>query len=253
MIKSGRVLILMACMAIVVALATSGCASKKFVRQQVNPVNQKLAQYQKDTNGKIAWMTNKQETDMSQVNERIATTDQHVADLSNAVQSAQGTASRAMEAADENKLKAEENATAISNVANSLNYQLVDKADVMFGFNRATLTPKAKTELDEIASKAQSMPRSVIELAGFTDPVGSANYNLALSRRRAEAVERYLAERNVPIRSIHIVGFGKGPAPEGMGVETQGTSRTQARQMERRVTIRLFGAGDLSGSNPSQQ
>jgi len=98
MIKSGKGLILLPAMAIIVALAAPGCATKKYVSKQINPVNQKLNQYEKDTNGKIAWITNKEQTDVSALNERITTTDQKVAEVSTAVQEAQGTASRAMEA-----------------------------------------------------------------------------------------------------------------------------------------------------------
>src|SRR6185369_9353469 len=115
MIKSGKGLILLGTMAIAVALATSGCATKKYVSKQINPVNQKLNQYEKDTNGKIAWITNKEQTDVSALNERITTTDQKVAEVSTAVQEAQGTASRAMETADANKVAIGENTTSINN------------------------------------------------------------------------------------------------------------------------------------------
>jgi outer membrane protein OmpA-like peptidoglycan-associated protein len=255
MIKSGKGLILTAAIAIIVALAAPGCATKKYVSQQVNPVNQKLNQYQKETTGKIAWLTNKQQNDISQVNERIATTDQKVAEVSNAVQAAQGTASRAMEAADSNKVQIEANSTEITKVANSMNYQLVQTSEVLFAFNKANLTSQAKTELDSIVAKIQSMPRAVIELAGFTDPRGTDRFNLELSRRRAYAVQRYLVERNVPARSIHIVGFGKGPAPEGMGIIEQVSNprtRSETYHLDRRVNIRVFGAGELTGTNSTQ-
>jgi outer membrane protein OmpA-like peptidoglycan-associated protein len=263
MIKSGKGLILTAAAATIVVLAASGCATKKYVSKQVNPVNQRLSQYEKETNGKLAWITNKEQTDISQVNERIATTDQRVAEVSTAVQAAQGTASRAMETADANKTQIEAsntaievNRTAITNVTNSLNYQLVDKSEVMFAFGKATIAPQAKTALDAIAAKVESMPRAVIEVAGFTDRVGSPSYNLDLSRRRAWAVQRYLVEHKVPARSIHVVGFGEEPAPEGMEAYTQTANRrgkTQPSRMERRVCIRVFGAGDLASTTPTQQ
>jgi outer membrane protein OmpA-like peptidoglycan-associated protein len=251
MIKSGRGLIVTAAMAIIVALAAPGCATKKYVSQQINPVNHKVDQVAKDTNGKIAWLTNKESNDISQVNERIATTDQRVAEVSDAVQAAQGTASRAMEAADANKTQIAENSAAITNVSNSLNYQLMGTSEVLFAFNKATLTPQAKTELDAIAAKVQGMPRAVIELAGFTDPTGTDRYNLELSRRRAWTVQRYLVEHNVPARSIHVVGFGKEPPPEGMGIVTQVSNtrnKTKTYHLERRVCIRVFGAGELTGT-----
>jgi outer membrane protein OmpA-like peptidoglycan-associated protein len=157
-----------------------------------------------------------------------------------------------------NSGKITENSTAIttlqSGVANALNYQLVDKTDVMFAFNKSTLTPDGKRSLDEIVSKAQTMPRSVIEIAGFADPVGSKGYNLALSRRRAEAVQRYLVDKKVPLRSIHIAGFGDGATPSEFEPETAPSgSKAQRHQAERRAQVRLFGAGDLAQGSAERQ
>ncbi len=245
--QSRNGLIFMAAMAVVVSLAAPGCATKKYVSQQINSVNQRVDQ----TNGKVAWLTNKEQNDVSQVNERISTTDQHVSQLNTAVQSAQGTASRAMQEADANKVQIDANNAQIAKVANSLNYQLVSKADVWFAFDKATLTPKAKSELDAIAAKAQAMPRAVVELGGFTDPVGTSNYNLDLSRRRAWAVQRYLIDHNVPARSIHVVGFGKERGPDDMGLPSSDMAtargKAESHRLERRVCIRLYGAGDLQG------
>jgi outer membrane protein OmpA-like peptidoglycan-associated protein len=259
--KSGRQSTLVIAALIALAAATSGCATKKYVSKQVSPVNQKLGQFEKKTDDRIAWLNNKEQNDISQVNERIATTDQKVSEVATAVQEAQGTASRAMEEVESNKSATTANAEAItkleSGVADALNYQLVEKTDVLFAFNKATLTNEAKTTLDGVASKFQSMPRGVIELAGFTDRVGSVNYNLTLSRQRAWAVQRYLVEHKVPSRCIHMVGLGKTAPPEGLESERQATSATSDRRQgrnpeERRVNIRIFGAGDISSASRSE-
>jgi outer membrane protein OmpA-like peptidoglycan-associated protein len=261
MIKSGRGLIWMIGIPIALLLAASGCATKKYVSQQVAPVNQRLSQFEKQTNDRLAWLNNREQTDMSRLNERIATTDQRVSQLSSAVQHAQGTASRAMEEADTNKTGISANSTAIStlesNVANSLNYQLVEKADITFGFDKAVLTPEARLALDQIVSKVQSMPRAVVELSGFTDPIGSKEYNLALSRRRAWAVQRYLVEHKVSPRSIHVVGMGKEMPPDVLEADLQtinpNPSRAELNRLARRVHIRVFGAGDITSASRSQQ
>ena len=204
----------------ILMLATSGCATKKYVSQQVSPVNAKVAKLQKQTDERIAYLNNQQKSDMSQINERLATTDQKISEVAQAAHEAQGTASRAME---ESEAAGAKNSAAIdtlgSGVANALNFQLVDSGDVMFAFNKATLTPQAKTELDAMAQKALAQPRTVIELVGFTSRVGSPEYNLGLSRRRAEAVQRYLVQQKVPLRSIHVVGLGQEAPPEGMAAD----------------------------------
>jgi OmpA-OmpF porin, OOP family len=244
----------------IIMLATSGCATKKYVRSQVNPVNTRVSQLQKQTEERIAYLNNKEQSDVSQLNERIATTDQRVAQVAEAAQQAQGTASRAMSETEANQAKIAANAAATdtlaAGVANALNYQQVEKGDVTFGFNKATLTPDAKIMLDAIALKVQELPRAVIELAGFTDKVGSANYNLGLSRRRAEAVQRYLVMKKVPLRNIHIVGLGEEAPPAGLeadiAVMNPNASNRELNRAARRVSVRVYGAGDITQGSASR-
>jgi len=246
---------------IALALATSGCATKKYVASQVTPVNHRVSALEKSTNEKVSYLNNKIDTGLSEVNERISTTDQKVAQVAAAAQQAQGTASRAMEETEANSGKIAANSTAIStlgaSVANSLNFQLVEKADVTFAFNKADLTPEAKLALDQIALKMAGLPRSVVELAGFTDTVGSKNYNLALSRRRAEAVQRYLVMAKVPIRSIRIIGLGEETPPEGLTADLTAVdpnaSKAERRRLARRVRINVYGAGDITAGTASRQ
>jgi len=175
----------------------------------------------------------------------------------NAAQQAGGTASQAQQMAEENQTKISTNSTQISNlttgVANALNYQLVEKGDVTFGFNKSDLTPATKAAIDSIIEKVQTLPRSVVELVGFTDRIGSHGYNLALSRRRAEAVQRYLVRKQVPLRAIHIVGLGEEAPPADLVAEAgpNVTSRERDR-LARRVQIRVYGAGDITQGTASR-
>lgn len=259
--KLGKSLVWVIGIPIALALATSGCATKKYVASQVTPVNHRVSALEKSTNEKVAYLNNKIDTGLSQVNERVSTTDQKLDQVAAAAQQAQGTASRAMEETEANSGKIAANSTAIetlgNGVANALNYQLVEKADVTFAFNKAILTPEAKLALDQVALKVAGLPRSVVELAGFTDTVGSKNYNLALSRRRAEAVQRYLVMQKVPLRSIHIIGLGEEAPPEGLAADLSAVnpnpSKAELRRLERRVRINVFGAGDITSGTASRQ
>jgi OmpA-OmpF porin, OOP family len=245
------------------ALAASGCATKKYVRQQIAPVNQKLAATWKqgqENNEKIAATWSKLQSDMSEVNERISSTDQRVSQVSEATQQAQGTASRAMEASDTNAGAISANTTAIntlaSGVANAINYKFVESSDVFFGFDKTSLTPQAKATLDQVVSKMESLPRSVVELSGFTSQVGSASYNLGLSRRRAEAVQRYLVSQKVPMRNIHMLGMGQEAPPPGLEKDLSQTnpnpSKAELNKLARRVRISIYGAGDITEGTASR-
>ena len=244
----------------ILVLATSGCATKRYVRQNMNTVNAKVDKLDKHTNEKIAYLDNKLNTEMSQANEHIATAYQKATQAMDAAQQAQGTASRAMEETEANAAKISANAeatnTLASGVANALNYQLVDQGDVLFAFGKSNLTPAGKKALDEIVTKYQSLPRGVIEIAGFTDPVGSASFNLALSRRRAQTVERYLVNQKIPLRAINIVGLGKEMPPAPFAPEQSrkdaATTRAERHQLARRVHLNVYGAGDITQGTASR-
>jgi outer membrane protein OmpA-like peptidoglycan-associated protein len=106
---------------------------------------------------------------------------------------------------------------------------VVHTLDVRFAFNRADLDTSGQTALVDIADLLKENPELTAELEGYTDNVGSADYNLRLSQRRVDAVYRYLARRGVALDRLHIIGLGKLPeaAPE-------------AQAKNRRVTIKLL-------------
>jgi outer membrane protein OmpA-like peptidoglycan-associated protein len=241
-------------------LATSGCATKSYARHQAAVVNQRVSKVEKKTNEEVAYLTNKHETDISQVNERISTTDMKLGEVANSAQQANSTATQAAEAADANKTQISANSTQISSlatgVANALNYQLVEKGDVMFGFNKSELTTQGKAALDSIIQKVQALPRAEVELVGFTDPIGSEAYNLALSRRRAEAVQRYMVQQKVSPYTIHIVGLGEASAPEHLAADLRAanpnSSQKEINKLSRRVVVRVYGAGSITEGTASR-
>jgi outer membrane protein OmpA-like peptidoglycan-associated protein len=232
-------------------LATSGCATKKYVRTQVDVVNQRVSHVETKTNGQMASLANKHDADISQVRERIMTTDNKVAENAAAIRQTDATAAQVLQTAQTNESKISANATGISNLAAAMNYTLIEKGDVTFGFNKSALDNDAKVALDLIIQKAQTAPRAVVELVGFTDPIGSTQYNLALSRRRAEAVQRYLVKNNVPLRGIHIVGMGEEQPPASLTADVQAVdpnaSPQDIRRLARRVYIRVYSTGLAQG------
>ena len=72
----------------------------------------------------------------------------------------------------------------------------------------------------------------MLELEGYTDATGTEQYNIGLSQRRAEAVERYLVSKNLPLFRIAIVGLGK-EKPVADNKTRDG--RAQNRRVEVRV------------------
>lgn len=233
------------------ALATSGCATKKYVQSQVNGVNQRVSKVEAKSNEQIAYVNNRLDQSIAQVKERIMTTDNKVAENAAAIQQANATATQAMEASRANESKIAANEGAISNLDASMKYTLIERGDVTFGFAKSNLDNTAKAALDLIIQKTQTAPRAVVELIGFTDPIGSVEYNLALSRRRAESVQRYLVKNNVSPRNIHIVGMGKEQPPATLTADLKAVdpnaSPKDFHRLARRVYIRVYSTGLAEG------
>lgn len=257
---SGKTLLWTTAIPIILVLANTGCATKKYANQQAGKVNQRVSQVEKKSNEQIAYLNNKLDTDISQTNERVSTVDLKVNQVATSAQQANSTASQALDQTEANKAMISQNSTEIttlaSGVANAMNYQLVEKGNITFAFNKSELTPASKLALDQIAQKAQALPRAVVELTGFTDKIGSQSYNLALSRRRAESVQRYLVRQKVPVRSIHIVGLGEEPPPPDLEADLQAINpnadKQELNRLARRVVIRVYGAGDITAGTASR-
>lgn len=73
-------------------------------------------------------------------------------------------------------------------------------SDVLFEFDKAVLKPAGVVALDELAGKIKSTPgNEVVNVVGHTDPIGSFEYNLGLSKRRADAVSNHLRSQGVNV------------------------------------------------------
>ena len=248
-----RILIPSATMLLV--LAASGCATKKYVSKQIGIVDHRLSKNQTQTNEQLA----KQHGEISYLNERVTTTDNKLSAVANTAEQANSTAGQAQQQAQTNATAIEAGASQIEahsaelvKLTNNFNYTLADTGNVMFRFNKWDLTSAAKTALDAMIQKATATPRSMIEVVGYTDDIGPASYNLTLSRRRAEAVARYLVQNNVPLKSISLIGLGEEQSPQLLADEVEGirpnASKAELRGQARRVRIRLYTPGG-TGSN----
>ena len=110
-------------------------------------------------------------------------------------------------------------------------YDLHDTVAVTFRVNSAVLSPQAKQQLDEFASKVANVKAYTIEVAGHTDSTGGEAKNFRLSRQRADAVVQYLAvNHKIPLRRfVTPMGYGK---TEAVADNTTAAGRSQNRRVE---------------------
>ena len=80
---------------------------------------------------------------------------------------------------------------------------------VFFDFDRSTLTPRAMDIVKEAAGVAKAGQNARVTCTGHTDTAGPANYNMALSLRRASAVKDALVREGVSAAAISVVGKGE--------------------------------------------
>jgi len=85
----------------------------------------------------------------------------------------------------------------------------VFKSDVFFDSGSAVVKPGGLMELDRVADVMKSYPNTHVRIEGHTDDVGSEDYNMDLSVRRAEAVRNILVKKGVSSERITTIGFGK--------------------------------------------
>jgi OOP family OmpA-OmpF porin len=100
---------------------------------------------------------------------------------------------------------------------------------VFFDFDRSNLTPRAAAVVKEAANVAMAGQNARVTCTGHTDTAGPANYNMALSLRRANSVKDALVREGVPSGQIAVLGRGE----ESLLVQTRdGVREPQNRRVE---------------------
>jgi outer membrane protein OmpA-like peptidoglycan-associated protein len=115
---------------------------------------------------------------------------------------------------------------------------------VLFATNKDVLLGAADTKLDQVAESLKGKLRGrMIEVQGYTDSQGAADYNIGLSQRRADSVRSYLVGKGVPADKISARGYGKDrPVADNATAE--------GRADNRRVEIVVKPAdGSVSSTN----
>ena len=107
--------------------------------------------------------------------------------------------------------------------------QQVTFEDVHFDFDRYSLRPEAVRALDEAVRVLQQNPDVRVEIEGHTCNIGTAEYNLALGERRANAVRDYLASRGIAAGRFRTVSYGEErPKHDNAREETRRLNRRAA-------------------------
>ena len=107
-------------------------------------------------------------------------------------------------------------------------------ADALFDFDKSTLKPEGVQKLNGLVQKLKDVTVEVIIVVGFTDSVGSLDYNKKLSLRRAEAVKAHLVKNGIETSRVYTEGKAYA--------EPVGDNKTAVgRALNRRSVIEVVG------------
>jgi outer membrane protein OmpA-like peptidoglycan-associated protein len=228
--------------AVGVVLSGTGCATKKYVREQMSPVQQKVGDLDKKS-AEQAGEIEALEKGVSRADERAGSADSHASAAAQEAARANEQASLASKGAGEARDIAEKGIgrageaerSLAAKLENSDNFKLSSAETILFDYGKSDLSKDAKAQLDAAAQKIVGMKHYIVEVQGFTDRIGAAEYNLELSRKRAAAVVRYLTVNyKIPLHRIHTMGYGsEAPAADNKTRE----GRKQNRRVEVRVLV----------------
>lgn len=190
----------MAIAAAILALAATGCATKKYVGEQVGASEAK-------TGERVAGV----ETGLEQAQMKLKDHDEKIAATSKTAQDALDRAVAAGKLAE-----------------GKLLYETVLSDDkVKFGFDKSILSDEAKAALDAFAGGLKNENKNVyVEIQGHTDSIGGDLYNEKLGQDRADAVRVYLSKAGIPLHRMSSISYGES-APVADNGSREGRSQNR--------------------------
>jgi outer membrane protein OmpA-like peptidoglycan-associated protein len=237
------------------ALLVTGCATKKFVQEEVARSQQRTGAEV----GRVDMSLGEEKARIDGLQKELGETRIAIADAERKAAEASAAASQAGTRADEASAKATAAAAKADEAGTTANDALAKATDadqrltklwasrgkrtltetvvVQFDFDKWMLHDGAQTQLLALVKQLEDQPQLSVELEGYTDSTGPVPYNIGLSQRRAESVRRFLVEKGVELSRIHSIGLGD--------IRPVADNKTkQGRDQNRRVSIRLYAPAE---------
>jgi peptidoglycan-associated lipoprotein len=197
--------------ALVVAVAASGCATKKYVAREVGEVNTK-----------VETLT----TEVEKTQERTKRNEVRIEEVNQETQAAKGSAQQALVKATEAEKAAKGKLIYTVTLSN-------DK--VTFPLNRSEVSDDAKALIDEAIAQLKAENKGVFfEIEGHTDSTGPEAYNVKLGEDRAQAVRGYLHDHHgIALSRMEVISYGEAKP-------VQDNKTRDNRAQNRRVVIKVL-------------
>lgn len=209
---------LIAAVAVLAVLAATGCVTKKAFRKNTE-----------ETSTRVSGVESAVEANERRIAELSDDTDTKIASVRGTAEKAVELGGRAMDQAQVAQQKADQAAR-----GRLLWTVTLSDDSVRFSFDQASIPPEAAKKLDDLVAQAKSMDRALyFEIAGYTDNIGSEEYNLQLGEKRADAVRNYLNQKGIPLHALNVISYGEAdPVADN--------STPEGRAHNRRVVVRVL-------------
>jgi peptidoglycan-associated lipoprotein len=215
---------LLAVPVLALALGSTACATKKFVRGEVGQVNEKVDTLSRSLE-ETQERTRANESKIGEVDQKAAAADQRAMAAGKSADAANAAASAVNTRAD-----------AIEKASKRIVYEVVlNEEKGNFKFGKAVMPENVGGELDQLVQQLKANPNGAyIEIEGHTDNSGAKDINYKLGLERAENVKRYLYETHqVPLHKINVISYGED--------KPVGDNKTRdGRAQNRRVVIKVL-------------
>ncbi len=115
---------------------------------------------------------------------------------------------------------------------------IIDLDNIFYDFDKSTLRPESKRELDQLVRALAMLPGLDIQLRSHTDSRGTESYNKDLSQRRAQSVVDYLIDNGIAASRFTAKGFGESQLVNECsdGVECSEEKHQNNRRTEFEIT-----------------
>lgn len=207
---------------VIMGVAASGCATKKYVNRNVGEVNQKVT----DLSGEVEKTQQRVKDAEGRIDSVDLSAKQGISEAKGAAAQAKGSADAAMSRAEAAERAAR----------GKLLYEVTLSNDkVTFPLNRAVISDEAKQMLDEAVGPIVAENKGVFfEIEGHTDGTGDPIYNQKLGEERAMAVRAYLYDKHkIALSRMEVISYGE--------TKPVADNKTRAgRAQNRRVVIKIL-------------
>jgi len=127
---------------------------------------------------------------------------------------------------------------------------IVNMSDVLFDFGKYTLKSDAQVKLAKVSGILLTYPNLKLQVEGYTDNVGSDEYNQKLSQERADAVQAFLVTQGVQPDNISAQGYGKA---QPVADNSTNAGRAQNRRVELVVSGKAIGVQERAPTQSNSQ